>query len=256
MYKIFSNLKLSKKIALSFILVIFVWALVISYLSFIAVNDNTDMIVAHAVIASSVAVIVCIFVYRALSDSIIGAISNVNNILNHISNGDLTIEIFDKFNGSNDEIGMLSKTAKELKEDLENLIEDIKTIKEEVITYGNIDFRIKEDNYRGSYREMVKGINEYKESFILDIIEVINAANSIQDGNFEISLSKLPGKKIILTTAITSLVNNLKDVSQEIENIMTGESYEIDTKKYSGEWEKIMIHLNALIKTSIPLIGG
>lgn len=288
MSKIFLNLKISNKIAIAFICIVLTIFLAAIYFSFLTIrvfreseallqiikNEINSIygattefnyiiyeapaarayyVFVNLAVVSSIVVIVTIIAWRILSKNISAPIFKITEVINSISVGNLNVEIPEQ---GNNELGTLAKAAKNLKEDLENLIDDIKTVKEEVIVYGNIDYRLKEASYQGSYREMVRAINEYKESFILDIIEVINTTNNIQDGNFKTNVKDYPGKKIILTTALNSLINNLKDISEEIENIMSGETEEIDTKKYSGEWQRMMIQLNALIKTNIPFIAG
>ena len=181
---------------------------------------------------------------KLLSDTISKPINKMVDVIEAISVGNLNVNIP---KSGNDEVGSLAKAARVLKENLNDLIEDINKFKDEIVLKGNIDHRFIETAYEGSYREMAVALNKFKESMTTDVIEVINFVNSIEAGDFDVEIQELPGKKIIITLCLRSLIQNFKDISREIENVMSGTKAKLDVEKYSGEWQKIMIQLNKFL---------
>ena len=208
------------------------------------------------VIIFGLAFIILLFLLnRYLYVLVLKPLSKVTKVLKEISIGNLDVEI-PTYRNDEDEIGILIKSSKNLKEDLENLIQEIKSLKEEVVLKGNIDYRLSEEAYEDTYRELIVSLNDYGESFVLDIMEILNFVSSIEEGNFNFEVEEFSGKKIILTTCLRSLMENLRGISQEIENLSKGVKTHTDTEKYLGEWKNMMLHLNDIMDARNLLEGG
>ena len=272
MLKKFYNLKIYQKITLAFASVVVLWFGVLLYFVIQTnhlINDLTYLENAHNItyvplstglsnsrrtlefihsnifVAAFIIITFILIVGKLLSNSISKPINKMVGVIKAISAGELNVDIPES---GDSEVGSLAKAARVLKEDLSDLIEDINKFKDEIVLKGNIDYRFIETAYEGSYREMAVALNSFKESMTTDVIEVINFVNSIEAGDFDVGIQELPGKKIIITLCLRSLIQNLKDISREIENVMSGTKAKIDVKKYSGEWRKIMIELNKFIE--------
>ncbi|MCL1925035.1 MAG: HAMP domain-containing protein, partial [Defluviitaleaceae bacterium] len=196
-------------------------------------------------VTTAAIVIFFIFIGSYLSFNIAKPISKISDIISSIAKGNLNVEIPEY---RNDEIGTLIRAAEDLKEELGNLLENILSLREEVIIKGNVDYRIPEKYYSYAYHSVISTLNDYSESFSLDIMEILNFVTSIAEGDFNFRVEKMPGKKVVLTICLQSLLSNLKDLSKEIENLSKGVKSNIDLEMYSGEWKNIMANINELKK--------
>ena len=266
MLKTFYNLKIYKKITIAFTIIAIFW-LGISLYFLLQTNqliynfyysegfhypgseyiytyniyDLLSSIYISFFVSSFFIIIIILIVGKFLSDSISKPLNKIVGVIEAISVGQFNIDIPES---GDDELGVLAKAAHILKEDLNDLIKDINEFKDEIVLKGNIDHRFIESAYEGGYRELAVSLNRFKESLTTDLIEVVNFVNSIEVGDFDVEIKELPGKKVIITFCLRSLIQNLKDISSEIENLMEGSNSKIDIEKYSGEWQKIMINLN------------
>ena len=209
--------------------------------------DFLEFIYNNIFIASFIIVVFILLAGKFLSRAISKPINEIVDVLKSISLGNLDIEI-PKYDG--DEVGELAKVAATLKEDLIDLINDINLFKCEVVDKGNIDYRIVETAYEGSYKKMVESLNEFKESMVTDMISVINFINNIEIGNFDVEVEEFPGKKILITLCLRSLIGNLKVISSEMENVFCDKYLreDLNIEIYQGEWKKIMVALNDFAK--------
>ena len=135
---------------------------------------------------------------------------------------------------------------------MERILRDISTLTYEFNIEGDIDYRIDESHYEGAYLELIKDVNGIIDSQARDVLPLINIVSRIADGEFEVEVPDLAGKKIILTNAVKAIVRKLDELYQAVRELADraaqGDlSVRIDTEKFSGSWALLASKLNNLL---------
>jgi len=216
-------------------------------------NDSIDAAQSQAYAVNIVlivsAVLLSIILIITITKSILKPIKKLVTIAQSVANGNLNVQTDASVN---DEIGKLSASFSDVIAVINTLMDDLSAIKREVNTNGDIDFRLKPEKYKGSYREVISGINDLTEGFINDVLAVLNALTEISEGNFNSKVNKLPGKKIVLYDRFTELQTELRAIQNEIETLaMLASDGRLDTRsnadKHKGNWKIMLVELNNLV---------
>ena len=161
---------------------------------------------------------------------------------------------------TNDEIGQLTNDTYALADVIKNIVDDLAVMKNEFIVVGNFDYRVDANRYQNSFREMIEGVHDVIDDQLMAIMTLLDGLNSIRDGDFEVAIKDLHGKKMILPDTLRAVLANIKGVTVEIRNMIEAAavkgdlSFQIDVNNYRGDWQKIMIGLNAIAKAvDIPI---
>ena len=155
---------------------------------------------------------------------------------------------------ADDEIGRLTKDTYALADVIKSIIDDLAVMKSEFIMIGNFEYRVDSNKYQNSFREMVEGIHDVIDDQLNAIMTLLDGLNSIRDGDFEVDIKDLPGKKMILPETLRAVLANIKGVTVEIGNMIEAAAVkgDLDFKAneaiYKGDWQKIMIGLNDIAK--------
>jgi methyl-accepting chemotaxis protein len=200
-------------------------------------------------IATSAGALVLLALSFIIIKSITTPLRQMVSAAQNIADGNLNINLD---TDTKDEMGELSRKLAVVVTTLHGMLEDITSFSQKINTEGDIEYRIDTQKYRGGYREMADSLNGFTNSFVNDVLSLLNALGNINEGNFKLELKKLPGKKVILNDTIDALVTNLRAVSAEV-NIMIDAaavkgdlSFRIDAEKYAGDWREIMKGLNRI----------
>ncbi|MCL1924172.1 MAG: methyl-accepting chemotaxis protein [Defluviitaleaceae bacterium] len=225
-----------------------------TYYVFIQENINANAIANQAFIASIILVvifsIISILLASFIATEIARPVVRLSAIASDIVAGRLNINTTTKVN--DDEIGHLTSGMFNLTSTIKTIVDGINTTIEEIAIKGNIDYRLDESGFEGSYKDLIASLNSYTETFVNDTLFVINISNSISEGNFGVDVPVLPGKKIILTNTLNSLLDNLKEISREISFLASAASsgdlgQQASADKYKGDWNIMLNQLNLLI---------
>ncbi|MBN2279755.1 MAG: MCP four helix bundle domain-containing protein, partial [Candidatus Marinimicrobia bacterium] len=97
-----------------------------------------------------------------ITKGIIGPVNKINEIANFISRGDLSkeIDIYQK-----DEIGMLAHAFRNIKEAVQNLINEAAMLTKAAVE-GKLDVRGDANKFQGEYRNIVQGVNDTLDAVI------------------------------------------------------------------------------------------
>ena len=82
-------------------------------------------------------------------------------------------------------------------------------------------------------------------SIIIDFLAIIGVSDNVNKGNFNSTLKKLPGKKVVVNHAVDELMANLDAVNAEVKTMIDAAAirgdlnFQIDASKYSGGWNGI-----------------
>ena len=89
---------------------------------------------------------------------------------------------------------------------------------------GDIDYIIQNNNFTGSYAEMVDGVNKLTHSQITLTKKIVEVVGSYSKGDFDYVMEKLPGKKVFINDALEALRRNMMVVNEEILKIIEATS--------------------------------
>jgi methyl-accepting chemotaxis protein len=197
---------------------------------------------------------VAIFVAFYITSLIAKPLTRLVSISDDISEGRLNVNRTSDI--SKDEVGQLTAGIFKIVDVFTEITNGINKTIYQVSEQGNTDYRLDETRYNGSYRELVSSLNGYTETFVSDTLDIINVTNSISEGDFDVEVRELPGKKVVLTDSLKMLLFNLKDVSKEIGTIADSAaagdlSKTADESKYKGDWKEIVVKLNKFIENVV-----
>jgi len=120
-------------------------------------------------------------------------------------------------------------------------------------TQGDFEYRLSGGYNDAHTQEIVSGINSVVQAAQDDMNMTLGVLSGIAQGNLDVHVKTLPGKKIVLSQTLTQVVTQISDIKTEINDIIhaTAElgdlSIQIDTHKYQGGWKQIMEGLNQIV---------
>jgi len=210
-------------------------------------------------VISIIVIIAALFLTLYISNTISKPIESLVYVSKKVTEGNFNFNV-DYSLKTKDEIGALSKDLYNIVNIVKNMIDDISKFTNNVNELGDIDYQMDSGPYTGSYKEIIIALNKFSSDFGNEMFYLFSIADSISEGNFDIEVRNLVGKKIILTQKFESLITNLKDISNNAismsKNISDGNlAFRIDAKKYSGDWKMLVKSLNHLSnKINRPLV--
>ena len=215
--------------------------------------NNLTTIVLAVVVAGFVLLTVFVFigVSRLLNSGISGAIKGFRGASKALGRGE---EL--KFSNFKDSSFGLDKMTIEFEKSLlvmEKILRDISTLSYEYAIEGDFEYRIDASAYEGAYKELITDVNAIIDSQTEEIMPLIETITSIVEGNFNVEVHELPGRKIVLTNAVNAIVQKLDELHEEIGELAekAGEgdlTIRIDTSKFSGSWASLTGKLNHLLE--------
>ena len=215
------------------------------------INVTTTSTMVAMIGLTIIGVIACVLIALLIANGITKPIRRVVAALSDVTDGNLNVNI-DKSNISNDETGILTRDVLKLIDVLKAMVDDLIKLDHQYNTVGDIDYRIDSSIYQNSFKDMVDGVNNIPSNIVRDVLILLDALDEVNNGNFDLEIKDLPGKKMVLPNAVRATIKNLKGVNSEVEQMIhaavNGDfSINIDESKYSGDWQKIMVGLNQVI---------
>ncbi|MCL2578249.1 MAG: methyl-accepting chemotaxis protein [Defluviitaleaceae bacterium] len=186
------------------------------------------------------------FIARALKP-----IDTLKKQVREIASGNININMSSE-NISNDEIGLLTLDVYTLVNVIRGMTSDLECLIYEMDTKGEIEYRIDTSKYDGSYKHLTESINTYTDTYISEILMILDIINDISEGNFNVEIKQLPGKKIILNEKFDAFIANMKNINSEIDGLAVAAAsgnlnVKADADSYKGDWTVLMNHLNTLV---------
>ena len=133
-----------------------------------------------------------------------------------------------------------------------NILQDMNKLAYEFTEQGDIEYRIDTSKYSGAYKELMEKTNGLIDGQVDDVLLMIQAVNQMANGDFDITIKDLPGKKIILTQSVRAIAAKLSELGKSIFHLAKKASEgdltaHIDTDKFSGNWASLTEKLNRLM---------
>ncbi|MFV0518841.1 MAG: methyl-accepting chemotaxis protein [Lachnospirales bacterium] len=202
-----------------------------------------------SVVLSVISLILSFVVIVVLTRSISEPIKEIVDKARKISNGQF--EDGENTNLTN-EIGQLINSMNEVSRTVNDFVEEVTEVAGKQVQ-GELDAKIKEENYNGSFNKLAATVNEMLQGNETEFDQIINCLDDYCAGEFDKTVPQLPGDKLAITTSIESLRNSLnsitKDIVSIINNVKDGNlTVTIDTSESRGDWKEISEGLNSLIR--------
>ena len=181
----------------------------------------------------------------------IAPINGLMNLVSDVSDGNMSVNI-KQVNIPKDEIGVLTHYIANLVEVVRNIIDDLNKLHHEDIVNGDIEYRIDASKYKNTFRELMQRINDIMDAQADAMLPAIEAISMIAEGDFNITINDLPGKKMILPQSLREVVSKLNGLYKAISDLaekaaMGNINAHIDSDKFSGNWAVLADKLNNLM---------
>lgn len=193
--------------------------------------------------------LICGFIVSSiLSNNVVRSMRKLTDASLRIAAGDFTVQV-----GSNsrDEIGTISNSLRDIKVAVEGLTSDMLQVSK-AFQGGDLDARINPSGLNGTYKVVAEEINALVDNIVKDMFQFLNCMNDFGNGNFDIRLPKMPGKKIVMNEIAENIRTNLSEVNEEISELVKAAisgnlSKKANAAAYKGDWAKILNRLNELL---------
>ncbi|MCL2852350.1 MAG: methyl-accepting chemotaxis protein [Defluviitaleaceae bacterium] len=211
---------------------------------------DTSLLVLIAV--SVVIFLVALVLALSVAEGISRPIRKLVSAASDVSMGKMNVNI-DRSTASKDEIGELTRDVCELVDVVRAIVHDLTVIDHEFNVSGDVEYRADSSKYQNSFREMMESINNILANQVKDIFMAISVLNQVTDGDFNVKINDLPGKKMILPQTLRAVITNLQEIYESAVylagsaangklDVMT------DSTKFKGSWAELAHTLNNLMK--------
>jgi len=220
---------------------------------------TTQTILISLVLAAA-GVLLGMIVAFLISGAINKPVSGLVRLTKDIASGNLNVNM-DRNLLSKDEIGTLTEDMYNLVDVIKNIMDDMVTFTHETDVNGDIEYRIDSKKYQGGYKEMVEGINSFTDNFVKDMLVLLGVIENIGKGNFSFSVPKMPGKKALINKNVDTLTLNLHNINSDVNMMIEAAAvkgdlaFSLDEDKYEGGWKDLAKGLNDIAKAvDAPII--
>ena len=179
-------------------------------------------------------------------------IARLSETVKEVAAGNINVNI-EKSGSISEEIAMLTSDISELVDTIKSIIQDLTQLNHEFNVVGDIEFRVDSDKYSNSYKSVIESVNDILEQEVEDVLSAIRILNGIADGDFDMPIADLPGKKAVLPDTFRTVVANLKEVNTTViylaEKATQGNFDEkANEDNFKGGWQELVQTLNTLVK--------
>ena len=184
-----------------------------------------------------------------ISGAINKPIASLMALLKDVSQGNLNVNT-DRSRLTNNEVGMLTKDVYTLIETVKSMEADLTLFSQNIGELGDYEYRMDENKYKGAYKALIQGVHASIEAAEDESWVMMNAIESIGEGDFYPKVKRLPGKRGIVNEKLDAFFDHLHNVVDQIDLMIEAASekgdleFHIETKGFEGGWLKILSGLN------------
>ena len=221
------------------------------------VTDRSENMTMMLLIISAVIISIVIVFTFIFSNAIKKPIAELVGVAHEIAKGNLSVYIRAD---TNDEIGELGRSFENVRDSIRRLINDTDMMYKLHEDEGDIDVRIDEDTFEGSYREMALSINKMVESYVDMLKDVLKALSLIGEGDFVTKTRTYTGKKFMVNKYMRQLRGDIMNLASEIRELAEAGvegnlSKRADVGNLKGEWVGIINLVNSLMDAVVTPIN-
>jgi len=168
-------------------------------------------------------------------------------IANKVAAGDLTSQIVLKTGDTSS----LMASMQAMTTTIQTLVDEMNRMSSEH-DRGDIDIKIDEGKFQGSFKAMAEGTNNMVFGHIAVKKKAMACIKEFGEGNFDAELERFPGKKVFINNTIEQLRSNTKNFIADM-NHMSAEhdkgdiDVKIDESKFAGDFGKMASGVNNMV---------
>ena len=210
------------------------------------VNETMYIIIGMSVVGIVFGIVVSIATSRIITKPV----NEVAEVVESVSAGNFNINFRQDL--SKDEVGVMTSNIYNLVNTVKGMTDDIVKFSLEANTHGDIEYRVDSSKYEGGFKVMIDDLNAYTDSFVKDVLLVLDVLVNINKGVFVADIPQLPGKKAILNKTVEELIESLNSVVAEVDSMVNAAAekgdlhFSVDADRFEGGWKNIMTGLNNL----------
>ena len=183
--------------------------------------------------------------FNQTMDNIIKPLNVTAEYVDRISKGDMPPKITDDYKGDFIEI---KNNLNLLIDSLNNFVGGMDDMAKNQAA-GEIDFNIDANNFSGVYKQMTEGFNNTVNEINQAILKILDVITSYAEGNFDIVLEKMEGKRAVANEKMDLIRNNLINVNGEINKLIDSSeqghlSVRADAEGFMGAYADMVNGLN------------
>ncbi|MCL2350348.1 MAG: MCP four helix bundle domain-containing protein, partial [Defluviitaleaceae bacterium] len=210
-------------------------------------TDSLYLLVGLTIVGIVLGVIAAILIVK----SVAGPVAKIGALVNDVAHGNVNVNI-DRSRVGKDEVGMLTRDVYELIDVIRHMIDDLSKMTHEFTVNGDIEYRADTSKYQNAFKDLMERCNGMLQAQMNEVLPAIKAMNSMAEGDFNVTIKDLPGKKAILPQSIRSIAAKLADVYNSISHLATQASegnlnVQLDASKFQGNWASMLNNLNNLV---------
>lgn len=207
-------------------------------------RNSAVMMFTIIAIGMFLAIVLGILIARIISNPI----KKLVNSADRLAEGDINI-IIDA--STKDEVGSLNDAFGKVVTSLKNLVEEQVALNSSAAE-GRLEVRGNADKFKGSYREIIQGVNNTLDAVIKPIDEASEVLNEIAHGNLKVKVTgEYKGDHAAIKNSVNSMVDTISSYINEISEVLTEMSEgNMDlsvTRDYIGDFIEIKNSLNKII---------
>lgn len=166
-------------------------------------------------------------------------------------NFDATLE---RFPG---QLACINASIEELRGNIRAVIEDLRNMSLEHDA-GNIDARLDETAFKGSFAEMVRGVNTMVGAHVAEKEEMIHVMRALGDGDFTIEIQQYPGKKAEINNNLDRLKGKLQGILDSVkwvtnEHVQGNIDMTLHEHMFKGGFSEIAAAINTIVGLQMDL---
>jgi len=202
-----------------------------------------------------VSVVLSLALGYLISHMIADPLRGTATVLDQVASGDLTGRL--QIDGG-DEVGVMAKALNRCVDTLNSVSSEI-TRMHAGQAAGDIDVFAAEEQFTGTYRQIVTAANDAVRSHITGILQILDLIGAYAEGDFNRELPEFPGKRIIATQRVNKLRNNLLGVISEMTRMAEAqkagdiEAY-VPEEKFAGAWRELAAGANEGVRLHVENI--
>lgn len=173
-----------------------------------------------------------------------------------IAKGNIPVKITDAYNG---DFNTLKDNLNQCVDAMNTLISEMNHMSQQH-DLGDIDVNMDEAKFKGAYQEMAAGVNKMVNGHIVMNKKAIAVVQAFGEGNFELPLEQLPGKKSFINKAIEEVRSNIRAVVQDTDMLAAAANdghvtVRADASKHKGDFRRVVDGVNATLEKIVePII--
>ena len=201
-----------------------------------------------------VALLAALAIAITLTRAVVNPLNKAVKAANSIAAGELVVDLDVD---AKDEIGTLSRAMETMVKSLQLIIDESNRMAAEH-EKGDIDVKIDEAKFRGSFQVMTKGINDMVFGHIAVKKKAMAAIKAFGEGDFDVPFDRLPGKKAFITDTIEQVRANIKDFIADMRHMaVEHEKGDIDivmnVGKFKGDYALMAQGVNDMVNSHIAV---